>query len=239
MRLLAWLCGWIASILLLCVPALAGVQDTLRVLAWPGYADADIVKAFEQRTRARVEVTFVDTDLDLWNKVSGSQGKSFDVLAVNTAELQRYIQARLVQPIDAAAIPNLARQLPRFREVKGIPGLVQAGQTWAVPYTYAEMGLIYDRKQWSQPPSSITDLWSERYRGKVIAYSGGTHNFSLAAQAQGWHSPFRLEPKQWPALVDRLIDLRRNAAAFYTQPDESVRLFKQHQAALMFANFGS
>lgn len=233
------LLGLTAGVLLLLVPVWGLAEQVLRVLAWPGYADADIVKAFERRTGARVEVTFVDSDLDLWNKVSSTKGQGFDVLAVNTAELQRYIQADLVQPIDATAIPHLARQLPRFRQAQGIPGLVSAGKTWAVPYTYAEMGLIYDRKQWPEPPRTVAALWDERLQGKVIAYSGGTHNFSLAALESGLPSPFRLDDRQWPVLVQRLIDLRRNVGGFYTQPDESVRLFQQHRAALMLANFGS
>ena len=39
--------------------------------------------------------------------------------------------------------------------------------------------------------------------------------------------------------MDQLIALRRNAQRFYTQPEESVELFKNGHAALMFANYGS
>jgi putative spermidine/putrescine transport system substrate-binding protein len=52
-------------------------------------------------------------------------------------------------------------------------------------------------------------------------------------------SPFRLAADQWPAAVDKLIALRRNALGFYTQPEESVELFNHKGAALMLANYGS
>ncbi len=39
--------------------------DTLRVPAWPGYADPDIVRTFERRHGGKVEVTIIDSDLDL------------------------------------------------------------------------------------------------------------------------------------------------------------------------------
>ena len=87
-------------------PLAAQARETLRVLAWPGYADPDIVRAFEQRTGAQVQVTYVDSDLDLWNKAGASKGRDYDVFAVNTAELQRYIRAGLVQPVDLSAVPN-------------------------------------------------------------------------------------------------------------------------------------
>ena len=220
------------------LPALAA-DEVLRVLAWPGYADADLVKVFEQRTGSRVQVTLIDTDELLWQRVNQNGGRDFDVFAVNTAELQRYIAGKLVAPVDASAVANIARQQARFRDADKIAGLVHSGQRYAVPYTYSEMGLIYDRQQMNEPPTSIAALWDPRYQGKVLLYNGGTHNFSLAAQALGNHKPFQLNDSQWPTAVERLIALRRNAGAFYSRPDESIDLFKRKFAALMFANYGS
>ncbi|MDR3370637.1 extracellular solute-binding protein [Rhodoferax sp.] len=213
--------------------------DTLRVLSWPGYADADLVKVFEARTGNQVSVTFIDSDEALWERVRQNQGQDFDVFAVNTAELQRYIQADLVSPIDTTQIPNIARQLPRFRQRGSINGLTHNGKVFAVPYTYAEMGLIYDRQQVTTPPTSITALWDPQYRGKVLLYNSSTHNFSLAAQSLGITDPFKLTDNQWPDVVKQLIALRRNAMGFYTGPEESVTLFQKKHAALMLANYGA
>jgi putative spermidine/putrescine transport system substrate-binding protein len=212
---------------------------TLRVLAWPGYADPDLVKAFEQRVGVKVEVTFIDSDEALWQRISADKGESFDVFAVNTAELQRYIDQAWVVSIDAGALSNMANQLPRFRNLKNIPGIVRAGKVFAIPYTYAEMGIIFDRQQVKEPPTSIRALWDPKYRGKVLLYNSGVHNFSLAAQSLKDPSPFRLDDKDWPAAVNELIELRRNALGFYTEPEESVALFRRKHAALMLANYGT
>lgn len=211
----------------------------LRVLAWPGYAEPEVVKSFEQRTGVRVDLTLVANDEALWEKISAHDGADYDVFAVNTAELQRYIDRQLVQPIDPAAVPNTQRQLARFRHVTKIPGLVRNGRIYGIPYTYAEMGLIYDRSQFSRPPDSITALWDPRLQGRVLAYNGGGHNFSLAAMTLGKDSPFRLDPGDWPRAVDRLIALRRNVLGFYSQPEEAARLFAKHRVALVFANYGT
>lgn len=211
----------------------------LRVLAWPGYADPDAVSAFEKRSGRRVELTLVDSDDMLWQKVSANNGADFDVFAVNTAELQRYIDRKLVAPIDLRNIPNTSRQQPRFRDLDAIAGITRDGLIYAIPYTFAEMGLIYDRKQFAQPPASIAALWDPRYRGRVLAYNEGTHNFSLAALALGSSKPFQLEPADWPRAVERLIALRRNVLAFYTLPQESIELFRRHNVALLFANYGT
>src|SRR6185369_945409 len=70
----------------------ASAKD-LRILAWQGYADDDWVKEFEAQTGANVNVVFIGTDDEIWAKIKGSEGKDFDLFAVNTAQLQRYIDA--------------------------------------------------------------------------------------------------------------------------------------------------
>ena len=225
--------------LAICAALGVHAQDTLRVLTWPGYADPDLVKAFEQRTGSKVEITLIDSDDVMWQKLSKNKAADFDVFAVNTAELQRYIHSGMAVAVNTDNIPNTASQLPRFRDRTGIPGLVHADKVFAIPYTYAEMGLIFDRQQVRQPPTSIHALWDPIYRGKVLLYNGASHNFSLAAQALGDATPYRIDNSEWPAAVDQLIALRRNAQGFYGQPDESVEMFKKGHTALMFANYGS
>lgn len=216
----------------------AQAAGTLRILAWSGYADPDIVQAFERRTGAKVEVSYIDTDEALWARIARTGGADFDVFAVNTAELQRYIKKALVVPIDIAAVPNTRQQLPRFQARERIPGVVHGGKAYAIPYTYSEMGLIYDRKQVKTPPDSIKALWDPKYQGKVMLYNGGSHNFALAAQSLG-RPPFALQAQHWESAVQQLIALRRNAMGFYTQLDDSVRWFQNRKAALLFANYGS
>lgn len=210
----------------------------LKVLAWPGYADADIVAEFEERTRSRVEITTVATDDQLRAHVDAQGSAGFDVLAANTAEIARYAAASRLARIDLTRVPRAARQLPRFRDHASIPGLTRQGTLHALPYTFAEMGLIFDRRQLSRPPASITSMWDPQLRGKVLAYDGSSHNFSLAAQALEL-PPFRIPSNEILRVARHLVDLRRNVRGFYTQPEESVELFRRHRVALMFANYGS
>ena len=235
-----WLVGAVVGFTASCAAVAAPV---LRVLAWPGYAEPEVVRSFEARTGAHVELTVIDTDESMWQRLNAHGGQDFDVFAVNTAELQRYIHAGLVQPLDPEAIPNTRRQQARFRLRQAIPGLVHVAggqaRTYAIPFTYSEMGLIYDKRQVSVAPTSIAALWDPRWQGKVIAYGGGAHNFSLAAQKLGAESPFQIAPALWPRAVDALIDLRRNVLGCYNSPEESIQLFRRHGAALMYANYGT
>lgn len=228
----------------LAAPVLAAAaRPLLRVLAWPGYAEPEVVQAFERETGARVELTVIDTDEALWQRLSARGGVDFDLVSMNVAELARSRRAGLLQPVQTALVPATQGQLPRFRDWAAIPGLVQGEgserRVYGIPYTYAEMGLVYDRRQLEQAPTSIGALWDPRWRGRVLAYNGGSHSFSLAALRLGLSSPFQLAAGDWPNAVQQLIGLRRNVLGFYTQPEESLRLFRRHRVALMFANYGS
>jgi putative spermidine/putrescine transport system substrate-binding protein len=224
--------------LVVAVPAQAG-DKVLRVLAWPGYADADVVRAFEKRYHARVEVTLVDSDESLWSKMHDGAEPPFDVLAANTAEIQRYTNEHLLTALDLAALPNTQRQLPRFQARSTIDGLTRDGKVYAIPFTYSSMGLIYDRRQVQTPPRSMNALWDPQYRGKVLDFDSAQHNFSYTALALGYADPFQLNPQQIKTVARKLIDLRRNLLGYYTLPEEATALFVQRKAALMFGNYGT
>jgi len=218
---------------------LACARETLRVLAWPGYADRDLVKQFEDRYNATVEVTFVSSDEILWEKVKSGQGADFDVFAVNTAELTRYIDQGLSIPLDLSHIPNTRHQLPRFSNLQSIPGITREGRVYAIPYTYSAMGLIYDRKQVKKPPTSMAAMWDPRLKGRVLAYDGSSQNFSMVALSLGIKTPFQLKEKDFRRVAKRLVALRANVLTFYTLPEESIALFRDNSIALMFANYGT
>jgi putative spermidine/putrescine transport system substrate-binding protein len=221
------------------LPAPALAEETLRVLAWPGYADPDLVQVFEQRYKVKVEVTIVGSDDEMWELLSGGQGAKFDVFAVNTAELQRYIDRGISIPLNPADIPNTARQLARFHNLSEIPGITRDGKVYAIPYTYSEMGLIYDRKAFKTPPDSFSVMWDKRYKGRVLMYQGSTHNFSLTALVSGLRNPFHIGAGDFKRLSRRLVELRRNVLTFYSQPEEATQLYIGNRAVLLFANYGA
>ncbi|MBN3818872.1 extracellular solute-binding protein [Paraburkholderia sp. Se-20369] len=226
-----------------CSPGVAAPEsaneNVLRVLAWPGYADSDVVSAFEMQFHARVEVTLVDSDEALWSRMHSASPPPYDVLAANTAEIQRYARDNLLAPLDLSRIPNRQRQLPNFQQVANIGGLVHGTATYGIPFTYSSMGLIYDRKQVSVAPRSMRELWNPRYRGKVLDFNSAQHNFSFTALALGYGDPFNLSPAQSRAVTLKLIALRRNLLTYYTLPEEATALFVRHRAALMFGNYGT
>ncbi|GAA5157303.1 extracellular solute-binding protein [Viridibacterium curvum] len=215
----------------------AQAAETLRVLSWPGYVAPEAVRAFELRHKVSVELVEVTSDEELWERANLSDERHFDVLAVNTAELRRYMEKNLVLPLDSSNLPNVHQQLRRFR-AGNIPGVVADGKTWALPFTYSAMGLIYNRKFVKEAPRSMSALWDPRYQQRIALHNSGSHHFSFTALSLGVRTPFKLEGEQFRSTFNRLLSLRNNEPRFYATPEDLVTLFRDHDIALAFANYG-
>lgn len=218
--------------------ATAAFADNLRVLAWDGYADEDWVKAFTEKTGIGVDVVFIGSDDEIWAKIKGSEGKDFDVFAVNTAQLQRYIAADLVQPIDVSTMPNQQQVLPRFRDLEAVGGVTKDGKAYGVPFAFDSIGLIYDTDKVNPPPTSMSVLWDPQYAGKVLAYDNGEHNVSFTALTLGYTDPFHLDAAQLDAVKAKLVELKHNVLSFYTTADEAQQIYQNNDVALIWANYG-
>jgi putative spermidine/putrescine transport system substrate-binding protein len=216
----------------------ASNAEELRILAWQGYADDDWVKAFEKENNVDVSVVYVGTDDEIWAKIKGSEGQDFDLFAVNTAQLQRYIDLGLTTAYDLSALPNQKETLPRFQDLSKVTGVMRDGKVYAIPYAFDSIGIIYDKDKVKPAPTSWSALWDPQYQGRVLDYDNGEHNFSVAALDMGIADPFNLSDEQMQAAKKRLIDLKHNLLSFYTTADEALQLYQHNDVALMFANFG-
>lgn len=210
----------------------------LRILAWQGYADEDWVQEFKGQCGCDVSVVFIGTDDEIWAKIKGSEGKDFDLFAVNTAQLQRYIDAGLATPIDLDKIPNQKQTLPLFNDLSKVKGVMRDGKLFAIPYAFDSVGIIYDPKKVDPAPDSMSVLWDPKYKGKVLGYDNGEHNFSITGLIMGAANPFHLTPEQLDEAKQKLIDMKHNLLSFYTTADEAVQLWQNNDVAVMFANYG-
>jgi putative spermidine/putrescine transport system substrate-binding protein len=227
-----------AALAVIAAASAPGFAKELRILAWDGYADPDWVKAFEAECKCDVKVVFIGTDDEIWAKIKGSEGKDFDLFAVNTAQLQRYIDAGLVTPYDLSKVPNQKDTLPRFQDLNKVSGVMRDGKVYAIPYAFDSIGLIYDTDKVKEAPTSWNVLWDPKYAGKVLGYDNGEHNFTITALTMGAEDPFHLTDDQLKQAEEKLVSLKRNVLSFYTTADEALQLYQHNDIAIIFANYG-
>jgi putative spermidine/putrescine transport system substrate-binding protein len=128
--------------------------------------------------------------------------------------------------------------LPRFQDLTKVKGVMRDGKLHSIPFCFDSIGIIYDKAKVNPAPDSFATFWDPKYKGKILAYDNGEHNFSFTALTLGIEDPFHLSADQMAKIKEELIALKGNVLSFYTTPDEALQLFKSNDIDLIWANYG-
>ena len=131
--------------------SLAG-KGELRFIGWEGYADDDWVAEFEEKYDADVSVFYIGSNDEMFAKMKASEAQDYDVMTVNTGELQRHIDLGLVK----AARPQPHTQHQEL--AAGVPGPGHGAgrrEGWATVRRAVLLGLDHaDLQQGHRGPSA-------------------------------------------------------------------------------------
>ena len=187
-------------------------------MAWQGYADDDWVKEFQDQTGADVNVVFIGTDDEIWAKIKGSEGKDFDVFAVNTAQLQRYIDAGLTTPHDLAKLPNQKEVLPRFRDLTQGQGrdARRQGLRHSVRLRFDRPHLRQGQGE-ARPPTSLRRLLGSEIQGQDPGLRQWRAQFLVHRADDGHRGSVPSDaPSRWRRSRTSSSTLKHNVLSFYT-----------------------
>ncbi|MCB2103961.1 MAG: spermidine/putrescine ABC transporter substrate-binding protein, partial [Rhodobacteraceae bacterium] len=153
-------------------PALAD----LVISNWDGYMAPDAVENFTKETGEAAEMVVHATNEEIMGKIIASGGEGFDVAFVSSPFAEVLNNLGLLEPIDAAKVPNLANL---YAEAADLPH--DPGNHFSVPYAWGTTGLCYRSDLVSPEPASWNDLLhpAEAQAGKVTLL--GTDRWLLAA----------------------------------------------------------
>jgi spermidine/putrescine-binding protein len=188
-------------------PAVKAATRELRMFTWDGYADAAWVKEFEAKFNAKVSAAYAGSVDEMFAKMSGSKGADFDIVAVDTSSVPRYIAGNLLQPVDMTKLSSAANLLPAF---KAVPVLQKDGKPYGVPFAWGSLGLIYDTEFFKgKEPDSWSVLWDPQYEGRMIALDDANNNIVTAALYMGLPDPYNLSADQFNQVKAKLIEQKK------------------------------
>ncbi|MCB1486550.1 MAG: extracellular solute-binding protein [Bauldia sp.] len=212
--------------------AQAAQAETLRILAYEGYADDDWIAKFEEQTGADVNVVFAGSPEEMFAKMQGSGGADYDLVAIDTSIIKRYSDNGLIQPMDESKLTDLGNLVPAFAD---IPQTKPDGKRLAVPIAWGSLGLVYSNEEFPDGVHDWNVLWDPKYKGRVLMGDDGNNNIVNTALSMGIKDPFNLTPEQAQEVKDKLIKLKSNLLSYYSGGEEGVTLYEQNDVVLMTA----
>ncbi|CAN7761760.1 extracellular solute-binding protein [Rhizobium leguminosarum bv. viciae] len=210
----------------------SAASKELRLLTWEGYADEQWVKAFEEKTGSTVSVSYTGSVDEIFAKMTASDGADFDVVAIETSSYKRLTQEALIQPLDLAKLPSASNLMPAFKSVAAI---IFDGKTYAAPFAWGSIPLIYNADTFKAAPDSWEILWDPRYKGKIIVMDDANNAIVTAALTLGIKDPFNLTEADFAAIKTKLLAQKANVASYYAGFDDGVSIFAQGGIDLMMS----
>ncbi len=127
-----------------------------------------------------------------------------DVVCLQGVRAHEVDQAGLLEPLDAAKVPNLAHVLPNLRT--GFYG----------PHIYSPQVIIYNPDRIKDPPRTFTDLLDPKYKGKVGVGDINYFYVMMAAAMAASGNPNDVESE---AARDLVLKLNANGLRLYPSTD--------------------
>jgi spermidine/putrescine transport system substrate-binding protein len=176
--------------------------DTLRVLNYQDYMAPGVMKDFEEKYGAEVQVTpYVNYD-EMLTKIS-APGAEFDVVFPGPSVLSRMVYGKLLQPLQLSYMTNLKNAWPEYQDP-----WYDLGSQYTVPYVVYTTGIGYRADLVSDPSEGYKMLWNPEYAGKMGVLDDAGEALAMAMLAWDITQDINTaDPELINAAKDKLMEL--------------------------------
>jgi len=151
--------------------------DVLKVLNYKDYMAPGVMKDFQEKYGAEVQVTPYNNYDEMLNKLN-QPGAAFDVVFPGPSYLSRLVYAKLLQPFNQTYLPNLKNVWEEYQD----PWYDQGSQ-YTVPYTVYTTGIGYRADRVTDPSEGYKMLWNPEYSGSTGVLDDSGEALSMAMLA--------------------------------------------------------
>ena len=204
--------------------ALAAQGDELHVLNWKGYGADEpwAIEAFEKATGHKVINDFFNSEQEMLTKIRTNPGL-YDVVMINAAFNDQAMGEKLLQPIDVSKIPNAAHISP---EKANSPMLNHDGKVYGVPWVWGLTALAINDKAFDTPPTSISVMWDEAHKGRVVIRDDAVEAIQFGAIASGQNIN---DIKDMDAVKAKLTSLMPQIRTFWSSENDWNQMVASNQ----------
>jgi len=178
----------------------------MTLATWPNYHNPDVIKAFEQQSGVKVNLTVFGSTEEMEAKIrAGNSG--IDVVVPSNYAVEGWVADKLIQAIDYARLPGFKREdwNARFMDQA-----FDKGNTHTLPKNWGTTGIAYrsnkvtdDIKSWKQ----FFEIAGTKYAGKTVIVDHQISSIGSAAVGMGY-SLNTIDPTEMAAIEKMLSALK-------------------------------
>ncbi len=207
----------------------AQAEVTLRLMTWVGYSPESQVQEFEKAMSVKygkpvkLKIHYINGYDEAFTLLRRGEADVIVLVShiLNDARFQ-FIANKLISPIDLTKVPHFKSVRKEYEtHVK------EKGVVYATPIASGPYGLAYNKKYFTEPPTSWNVLWDPKYAGQYAITNGIFEvNLYVTALAMGYapNSFGEFETLNNPEFKAKLRALVENCESFWPGIDEAHHL---------------
>ncbi len=181
-------------------------SNTLTIFNWGEYINPDLITKFEKETGYHVNYMTFDSNEAMYAKVKQG-GTGYDIIVPSDYMVQKMAKEGLLEKIDHAKIKGLQDDDPKLLNPS-----FDKGNQYSLPYFWGTLGIVYNDKYISNPPTKFTDLWDKKYKNSIILTDDTRDVMGMGLLEQDY-SVNSTNQKQIDQAYNRLLQLTPNIKA--------------------------
>ncbi len=199
-------------------PAQAADPGVLHIYNWTDYTSPDLIAKFTKETGIKVTIDTYDSNETLLAKLKAG-GSGYDIVIVSNDFVPIFISQKLIQPVDAASLPNFKNLDPKWQARDWDPKA-----EYTVPWQWGTTSFAYDTKVYPGPVDSLATLFKPpaEFGNNVGMFGSPSEVISLALLYMG-KPQCNTNPADLKALV-ALLQAQKPHVKVYNSDADSDRL---------------
>jgi spermidine/putrescine transport system substrate-binding protein len=187
----------------------SGEEKKLNFYNWDTYIGETTLPDFRKASGIEVKMDLFANNDELFAKLRGGN-PGYDVIMPSNDFVERMAKAALLEPLDAALLPNTKNVSPEFMDVA-----YDKGRIYSRPYTWLVLGIGYRKSKVKVVPDSWKWLYeSDAYKGRISLLKEAADLFRLGGKYLG-HSVNALTPEIIKQVEAMLIRQKPYVKAFH------------------------
>lgn len=213
--------GAFAAVKLGATPARAASE--LRLLTWEGYAEDAWVKDFEAENNITITKTYVGSNDEYMAKLAAGGG-NYDLVVIVSSLAKRAIEAKFVEPLDPAIIPNLQGVFPALRDAEF---LRKDGEIYGAP-TFLAISPVTVNADAIPEGEDFGLLFDPKHAGKIAMWDD-VSTLGDTANWMGIDDIWNMTDDQLAAVRAKLIEQKPLVRTYWSQAGEAIDLFMNRE----------
>lgn len=179
----------------------------LRMMCWSGYNEPGATAGFRNAAGMSIRAETIGSNDEIFGFLRAGGIGTYDIVTPSSGVVESLAAEGLIQPLDAARLPNLTGVMARFRDTAWS---VYRGELMAVPLTWHTAPILLNPRLMPDPPAAWLDLQADTFTDRLVLHDDAIGHLVTANRALGAADPVRVTKEALNSAMQLLIRIKRN-----------------------------